>query len=539
MSEIAGELARVREAFDKPTLRLLDRKWAPFVLAVFKCAFSRERRSVQADRLHAQVDAYLAELRATGTDAPGGGGRSLCVQWMNDQWLYRDTGTDAEHGGDAGSGGPEEYYSLTSHALEALSLVESLARDRALISESRLAMIVDAVRHRATEASPDRAERIRRLDQQIAELSSERERLADGGEIAPASTEQMREGYANLVDLIGQLPSDFKRVEESVAAMHRQIINDFRAEDRPIGEVLDEYLAKTDALMSMTPEGRAFEGAFVLLRDDELLLELKNDVDAILGHPFAAGLSASERRSFAATVAVLRKGIDGVLTQRNGLTTTLREHIVNHDIVKDRELEQLLREVNRELGDWMQTAGPRSAVPVELMPGVLEAGHLRQRFYDAEAHQPPAPLADVSELAPSAPSLDTMRKQGGPQLPEMKDALLDAFREGHAASLGAAFNALQPELRRPVEILGLMQIATQIDAAPHAATHSALRDGTASDGSDGGTVAGTGPRHPRAVEQFKTVRPDGSERTFQVARITLNDEETAALAALSYGTTSD
>jgi hypothetical protein len=31
VSAIVGELARVREAFDKPTLRLLDRKWAPLV----------------------------------------------------------------------------------------------------------------------------------------------------------------------------------------------------------------------------------------------------------------------------------------------------------------------------------------------------------------------------------------------------------------------------------------------------------------------------------------------------------------------------
>ena len=52
MSDIDGELARVLEAFQKPTLRLLDRKWAPLVLAVFKSSFSRDQRSVTAERLH-------------------------------------------------------------------------------------------------------------------------------------------------------------------------------------------------------------------------------------------------------------------------------------------------------------------------------------------------------------------------------------------------------------------------------------------------------------------------------------------------------
>lgn len=514
MSDIAGELARVREAFDKPTLRLLDRKWAPFVLAVFKSSFSRDRTSVQSERLHAQVDAYLAELRTVGTETPNGTGRSLCVQWMNDQWLYRDVDDDEE------GGGAEEHYSLTSHALEALSLVESLSRDRALISESRLTMIVDAVHHRATQANPDRDERLNRLDLQIAELTRERERVADGGEIAAASVAQMREGYANLVDLIGQLPGDFKRVEESVASMHRQIVNDFRAEDRPVGEVLDEYLAKTDALMSLTAEGRAFEGAFELLRDDALLLGLKADIEAILAHPFAEQLKPSERRSFAATVSLIRSGIDDVLTQRIGLTTTLREHIVNHDIVKDRELEGLLREINTELATWMQTAGPKARVKAEIMPGNLDAPHLRERFYDPQSHVPPAPLADVSAQAPAAPSLDAMRRQGGPQLSEMREALLGALAALDAstdaadasASIGDAFNALEPALRRPVEILGLMQIATQLDAVGHA-------------GAPGETV----------VDRYRTVRPDGTERTFEVARITLTDDETAALAALNSG----
>ena len=512
MTDIANELARVREAFDKPTLRLLDRKWAPFVLAVFKMSFSRDRRSVQADRLHTQVDAYLADLRSIGSEVPGKNGRALCVQWMNDQWLYRETGED-----------DEEQYSLTSHALEALLLVDGLSRDRALISESRLTTIVDTVRHRATQANPDRDERIRRLDQEIAEKVAERERLAAGGVIAAASNEQMHEGYANLIDLITQLPSDFKRVEESVAGMHRQIVNDFRAEERPISEVLDEYLAKTDTLMSSTAEGRAFEGAFVLLRNDALLAELKNDLETILLHPFSHELSPADRRSFMGTVSLIRKGIDDVLTQRNGLTTTLREHIVNHDVVKDRELERLLREINKELAVWMRTAGPRSVVTAELMPGTLELEHLRERFYDPGAHTAPPPLEDVSDYAPPPPSLDDMRTQGGPLLEELRDAVVTAFTSGDAASVGAAFNGLPTGMRRPVEILGLLQIITQVDGV-----HT--RPGRTDAAADADAERPDAPG-----ESFDTVRPDGSRLTFTVPRITLTDADTAALTALNYG----
>lgn len=507
MSDIAVELARVREAFDKPTLRLLDRKWAPFVLAVFKSSFSRERRSVASEVLHTQVDAYLADLRSIGIDAPDKTGRALCVQWMNDLWLYREVRESPEGASDERM----EHYSLTSHALEALLLVDGLARDRALISESRLSTIVDAVRHRATEANPDREERVRRLDQHIAELTSERDRLSSGGTITAASNEAMHEGYANVVNLIAQLPSDFKRVEESVAAMHRQIINDFRGEDRPISEVLDDYLAKTDALMSSTAEGRAFEGAFALLRNDSLVAGLKADLETILLHPFALELSRSERSSFMSTVALLRKGIDDVLTQRKGLTSTLREHIVNHDVVKDRELERTLREINQELATWMHTAGPRSTVTAELMPGTLTVEHLRERFYDPLAHRSPPPLADVSATAPEALSLNTLRQQGGPLLSELRDALVAALRPGtdrfDAPSVGEAFNGLEASLRRPVEILGLLQLAAQLSHTPD----------------------------PTTLETYTTVRPDGSVRLFELPRRTLTDDDTAALTLQNLG----
>ncbi|MEU6720404.1 DUF3375 family protein [Nonomuraea sp. NPDC046802] len=496
MSDIAGELRRVMGALDKPTLKLLDRKWAPFTLAVFKSSFSRDRQSVQCDRLHVQVDTYRDELLPVGAPVPDRGGRALCVQWMNDQWLYRSMN-------DAG----EEEYSLTSHALEALSLVDSLTRDRALISESRLTTILQTVRRWASEASSVREDRIRRLDDQIAQLTTERDRLAEGGDVFAASDERMLEGYFDLADLIDQLPSDFKRVEEAVTEMHRQIISSFREEDRPIGEVLDEYLAKTDELMSATAEGRAFEGAFTLLRDESLLLDLKTDLQAILDHPFTVALTSAERNYLRGTVGVIRQGIDDVLSQRSRLTTTLREHIVNHDTIKERELEVLLRDINRELATWMQSAGPRAAVALELMPRTLDVAHLRERFYDPGLEIPPPPLGDTSHDAPEPPSLEDIRRQGGPSLEQLRLAVVEAFAGGGVNSVGEAFNGLEPELRRPVEILGLLHMARQIGVLDH----------------------------ERPAELFQTIRPDGTSRDFQVPRMTLDEQDTAALAALSLG----
>ena len=68
---------------------------------------------------------------------------------------------------------------------------------------------------------------------------------------------------------------------------HKEILAAFRAEDRPAGEVIDDYLARADALMTATHEGRAFEGAFALLRDDALVTQLREDLTDLLEHPLS------------------------------------------------------------------------------------------------------------------------------------------------------------------------------------------------------------------------------------------------------------
>ncbi|WP_144713313.1 DUF3375 domain-containing protein [Curtobacterium pusillum] len=494
MTDVDLEFARVRAVLDRPTLRLMSRPTSATVLAVFRTVFDRDVQYVPADRMHLQVEEHVTRLQATGARVPASeqigvdqpdqdarpNGRALCREWVAAQWLVRSNSADGD-----------EQYSLTSHALEALSLVDALSSDRALISESRLAMIVDAVHRWAARAEPDPDVQIRRIDAQIAELQAERERL-EHGELATVDDARMRDGYTNISDLIRQLPSDFKRVEEAVATMHRSIVEDFRQEVRPIGEILDDYLARTDALMEATPEGRAFEGAFELLRDDALLLRLRDDIQTILAHPFAESLGAGERRTFRNTVVILRQGIEDVLAQRRQLTATLRDQIVAHDVVHDRELDAVLRSINRGLAAWMDRGSPRDRVPLGLLPATADVGTFRERFYDPDGESVPPPIEEPDDDVFEDLDVEMLRRHGGPLLTELRAAL----RSAEADSSVDAFHGLPDEQRRPVELFGLAHLLTGHEDFESAA----------------------------AVAEHRTVRPDGSPVAFRMPTAALDPD---------------
>jgi hypothetical protein len=492
VSEVLGEYTRAHSALGRPTLRLLNTKWAAFRVAAFRTSFSRSQRSVQADRLHIQVDGYLGIMQREGIEVPPNtSGRDLCKLWLSERWLFRDTAADGSL-----------EYSLTSAALESLDLVQGLSRDRVLVSESRLTMILETVRRWAVEASPDTRARIDHLNTQIRELEVERDRLLEGGQVAATSNDRMLDGYANLLDLIGQLPSDFKRVEESVVEMHRKILQDVRDEDRPVAQVLDEYLQKQDDLVKSTPEGRAFDGAFVLLRDNALLQELQGNVRALLGHQAAEALDARDVAEIRGAVSAIRQGTTDVLAQRHRLSSTLRDYIVQRDVLEERELDRVLREIERELGVWMDSAGPKSLVPVELLPPTMGVANFRQRLWDPSCVTAPPALETPDPGTLEPPSIEELRLRGGPSLDRLREVLIEAFATGMNATVGDVFNTLPNELRRPVEILGILHLIARL----------------------------TEVAAPTGLETYLAVRPDGLRRAFLVPSVTLTTAHAAELA---------
>lgn len=479
MSNITVELARMRAATKSPTLRLLRMKRAPFVLAVFREVFDQSVKSVKADRVHVRVDAFLAEAREAGYDVPLGDGRSLCTRWMNARWINRVHDDD-----------DDEAYELTSAALGAQRVVESLTADRALLSESRLTMIVDGARRLALDANPDREARITALDKEIAALTAERERLRAGGDLQRASDGRMLEGYLNIRDLLGQLPRDFRRVEESLDTMRRDLIKQFRSEERAKGEVLEEYLERSAKLSEETEEGRAFEGALAVLNDKELLRAFQDDLSTVLDHPFAGEVRREDARSFRRSADVLRRGLRDVQHTRTRLHRVLSEHITSHDAVADREVTRLLDQLHDELAVWMETARTRDHVPALWdQPGRLDIEHVKEHFHSPAHDRPVASIEDVSDDAPAGPSFDAVRLQGGPLLGEVREALIAALADtDDDTTIGQAFNALPIDLTRPVELFGLMQLVADLEAAGD-------------------------------VETVRTHRPDGTPQEFAIPRV--------------------
>lgn len=474
---IEGDVARIEAALNTPTLKLLDRKSAVVALPVFAALFGDNAEPMPVERFHTRVEALLDELRASGHAVPSSSGKALARQWVRERWLYQDPGRG------------QETYRPTGDAEQALEYVTRATRTQLNVSLSRIETMRRVVAETALAARPDREERKRRLREEIARLTAECEYLDAGGELEEVTEAELTEQFSNVLRELDGLPSDFRRVEESVRDMHKVIAKRFREDERHIGEVVDDYLEQSSQLLTATPEGRAFAGALELLRKPDWLNSLRKDLAKILSHPLAEALLPEETRQLRTAVDVVRRGIADVLDQRKRLSGTLREHIENYDHVRNKELDLVLRGIDSEMRTWMQSARPRDNVEVELLPPSLDVAWVKLRLFDPDDERPPEPLADTTLDAPAALSLGEIRQQGGPSLAELRERISHQIQaNGRIKSAAELFNQLPDELRRPVEVLGLLHLFTG---------HDAQID-------------------PDAPEGVTTVRPDGTRRSFLV-----------------------
>lgn len=479
-----GAYQRAVGAFKNPTLDLLHGRYAPFVVAALSLIFTSERPTVAVTDAHIEVGDIVEELRATGYNEderrlPTGTGRDICRYWKRVGWLVEqiEDGT--------------EVYRLSAQAVGALETVGRVGDGRARVSRSRVRTLLESVDQLAQDAEPDAEQRLANLQAERDRIDAEMQRVADG-HIDPVEDDQLLEEVENVLHLSRELPADFARVAESINSMQRDVVAELRRDVRPTGEVLREYLHRGEHVMDATPEGRAFAGALKLIGDPEQIDHLTNQVTTLLTLPFTWLMRPEQRAELHAIAKRVEQGVAEVLRAQRRASHVITAQVRTHDPVRDREIDELLRGAMSGLQTWMKqgsaTGTADTVDPLRSFP-TATIGHLRQTLSDPRPPGMPEPL-HAQDTEPDFPDNDT-RAWGGPHYPE-----LEAYLAGLGADqfdLAAAFENVVDDVRRPADLLGLLELAHR-----------------------------NGMTESDRVSVVEAVRPDGSTRKFAFGAVSAN-----------------
>ncbi len=327
-------IATYRRMRAQPLWRLLAADNGPTVIGLLQAHLYDGARSLPASVLHERIGRDLEELRARGEDWPRTA-QAYISSWLADRFLERRFPPGAS----------EETYELSADAVMAIRLVSGVAKPHATATESRLALVINALARLAEDTDTDKARRIDRLMVEKARIEQEIAAIEKGHmRVLPRTTALER--AKEIVTLADDLTGDFRRVRDEFERLNRDLRERIMDNDGSRGEVLGSLFAGVD-LIADSEAGRTFSAFWRLLTDPEQAAGLDEALDSVLSRAFVADLDPKDRKFLLRLTRTLLEQGGAVHEILQAFARSLKNFVQSREYLEHRRLNQLLKEAQR------------------------------------------------------------------------------------------------------------------------------------------------------------------------------------------------
>ena len=455
MSEVVSKYAQLDATFADGAMRLLRSPFAQTTIALLRELFADGTTHRESEVLYAQMDAMLDELAFADckvwchTD----GTRLDAREVINETWVreYKLLERRILPSG-------ESEHSLRPEAMAVLACAEAIGNETITLSSPRVEMIVEALTRLSMVVNPDPAAQRADLVARVEEAQRALDEFDKKGGKLPTDLDPVAM-YHNALDLMSQVPIDMSRIEEMMYEERNNLIDSFHKDDRPGGELVGEYLRRSDELFSGTDSGQVYNGAIRMLSNRRLNAQITSRVRMICRSDALKGLDPQERQALERSWKHMVGGMHGILKLRRSCSETVANAITQYDHAVYKAYTAKLKELYRVVLAYGLSHQPQAKGP---MADALDNAEVKTLMYKLSARtdkQAPPELfvGDPDELPRI--DLDRLRYFGGARTREVLDALEQVVPAHGSLPLSAAFNELDPSLRREVELAGLMRYA--------------------------------------------------------------------------------
>ena len=330
----------------QPLWRLLASDNGPTVIGLLQTHLYESERSLPASIMHERIGRELEALRAQGEDFPQTA-QAYIAAWLTEGFLERRFPPNAI----------EEEYELSTAAVQAIRFVSSMTQPHSAATESRLALVIQALVKLADDTDSDKMRRIDRLAAEQERIGKEIEAI-EQGKMRVLPDENALERAREIIALADELTGDFRRVRDQFEHLNRDLRTKLVDNEGNRGEILDALFAGVDLIFE-SAEGRTFSAFWHLLTNPEQSAELEHALESVMSREFAALLDTQDRR-------FLRNMTNSLLLQggvvHEGMKTfarSLKHFVQSREYLEQRRLNDLLNKAQRialEIKDSVRAA---------------------------------------------------------------------------------------------------------------------------------------------------------------------------------------
>jgi len=433
---------------NSPTARLLRSDLAPWILAFLHATFKADATiSVGQAELRSRLAAFLDELHETYPEIMTGACERYLAQWTESLWLKRFVESQSS----------EPQYQLSANAEEAIGFVEdALARRKHMVgTEGRLRMIIDALQDLVRGASDDPERRLEYLKRQRDEIDREIDAVASGKSVQVYRPSQIRERFQNAINLLRELQSDFRAVEERFQEIARRVQHLQSSGHETRGKILG-FALDAEETLKQEDEGVSFYAFVRFLLSPTEQMSVRKSIEEIRQLAALADQQESLQRLHRMVPSLLAEA-DKVMRTTARLSATLRR------LLDSRSAEHRVR-LASVLSEIRQTALLlRAAPPATLGFGIdaemeLQAPLARPFWTSDPDFQTGALMEHVTDLTQASQIASAFAKMNRLDLRKLRDHIRELTLDGQSLSLREIWES-QPTKLGIVDLLGYIQIA--------------------------------------------------------------------------------
>ncbi len=324
-----GLQAKYKRLFaENAAWRMLRVDNVPYIMAFIADLFAEESE-IPYGRARIMLDTEIERSRELGIWPTETTAATYLNQWIRNGWLRE----------------MDDMLTKTDASEIALRFCKGLDERNSGTTASHLRIVQEAVRDLAVAISPNIAERVTLLENRKDEIQREIDSL-QAGDIPELSEVEQRERIREIYQLSSILTGDFRRVEDEIRALDKDIRVQIIEGDASRGEVLLSVMEK-EALVSTTDAGSAFEGFFQLLCDQNRSTEFREQLRSILSQPVAQQLSASQHQFLSHLMRELSRESDHVFRVRRRTEEGLRAYIESGVAAENQAVDRLISKLER------------------------------------------------------------------------------------------------------------------------------------------------------------------------------------------------
>ncbi len=455
MAEFFDEFHAIQQAYDSRSLDLLRSPFSQTYIALFRSAFPDKTESRDEDDLLLLIEQMMEDLvQAQMQDVlPVTDGRmytpkELCRKLTDDfHWLESTIEEDGR-----------SSYRLTTDAMRAMDAIDSLSRMDAIFSGSLMRVLREALTRAAAALSSDKHQRRAILVERVQRAKDELKAFDASGGRYTMSREQAQAEVRTLIGLMHDIPADLAKTAQGIRDQTRQTTSDFMSDERPIGEIMGMYLARSRDMFVNTEEGRSFLDAVSVIADPSQSNEIADLLDAIANAQAFEGVEWEQRRRLNDAWNQVSQGIDRVLEAKNRATNVIGHAVAQFDNTDQRALSKALKRLDNLAHLWAAHSSHHDVLAVDTFTGQLNIRTLITKEANLAPIKPPAL---VREHRNEGQEVDLARlvREGGPQTAELLERVRThaiRTRDGRI-SVARSFNALPARQRRSSEVVGFLQ----------------------------------------------------------------------------------